>query len=69
MTEQEKLALNNFELHNNMAEGTATIDQVKGTFAGVGGFAHWKKEEEEESNYSSYQDEASKKAFSPPVGE
>jgi len=42
---------------------------VKDTFAGVEGFAQWKKDEEEESNYTSYQDEASKKAFSPPVSD
>ena len=53
-----------------MEEGTGSIEDVKETFAGVDGFALYKKEDEEEgSNYTSYHDEASKKALSPPLAD
>ena len=40
--EKEKRALANYEMAKKLPKGSATIDQVQATSAGVEGFANWK---------------------------
>ena len=40
--EKEKRALANYEISAKLPKGSATIDQVKATSAGVDGFANWR---------------------------
>ena len=45
LPEEHKLAIDNYEKFFKLRAGSATLDQVKATTAGIEGFANWKPTE------------------------